>query len=99
MSMTSSRKRTARVTSSSSRARSSSAAAVNGLLIRRARFGVLVGGPHHPIPEGAGLDRAVDLAVKDEVPGVALFDRLDEGIADKNGQIEVAQPVRVGLGI
>ena len=34
-----------------------------------ARLGIVVGGAHHALPQRARGNGAVDLAVKDEVPG------------------------------
>ena len=63
------------------------------------RLGVRVGRTHHAIPQRAGLNGAVDLAVEDQVPGLVLPDGLDEGVGDENRQIEIAEPDRIGFGV
>ena len=62
------------------------------------RLGEVIGRAHDPVPQVARLERAMDLAVKDQIPGPVGLDRLDEAIGDQNRKVEIAQPRRVGLG-
>ena len=63
-----------------------------------ARFGIIIGGLHDLVPQGACLDRVIDLAVELQLPRAIGLDRLHEGIGDQHRHVEHAQAGGVGLG-
>jgi hypothetical protein len=64
-----------------------------------AGLGVVVGRPQEPVPEVARRQAAIDRAAEHQVPGRVLLDRLHEGVADQDREVEHAQPPGVALGV